>query len=203
MRFAGSQSWQISWGNERAVDTALFLRDTLALSVETDPDLPLLAPSVPVVVPPGVDRKAVAAEWPSWWADVLTFTTADHNGDPAQRFAALPIRPESAALTVRPAIRQAIVALQAETARYFGDQSRANAGRPQWVNGPAPHEIVQDLELSLGRTARPFRLVVTEIPVAGAVWLRLADEHVLASTEFLKDHNRSTPALRAVLAELA
>ena len=56
MRFAGRESWQVGHGTNQAVNTALFLRDTLALSVDTVPELPGLEPSVPVFIPRGVDR---------------------------------------------------------------------------------------------------------------------------------------------------
>jgi hypothetical protein len=96
MRFAGRESWQVSHGTSHTVNTALFVRDTLALSVETVPELPGLDPSVPVVVPAGVDRAAAAEEWLGWWADVLDHARAElAGGSPAD--------PAGASLQIRPA----------------------------------------------------------------------------------------------------
>ena len=66
MKFAGRESWQVRHGTDHAVSVALYVRDALALSVDTDPEIPLLDPPVPVHIPDGVDRAAVQREWPGW-----------------------------------------------------------------------------------------------------------------------------------------
>ncbi|MDU0289225.1 hypothetical protein [Saccharothrix longispora] len=189
MRFAGRESWQVSHGTNQAVNTALFLRDTLALSVDTVPELPGLDPSVPVVVPAGVDRAAAAEEWLGWWADVLdharTELPAESPADPAGR-----------SLTVRPALRAAVLAL--------GPAVLDHGGRHATTRGALPvGEVVRGVENRLGRHVRPFRLVITEVPVQGMVWERTTDAHVIASQRFLSDPARSAPALRAVVEDLA
>jgi hypothetical protein len=55
----------------------------------------------------------------------------------------------------------------------------------------------------LGRKARPFRLVVTEIPVDGLVWHRVASRHVLVLARFAADGRRRDAALGELIAELA
>jgi hypothetical protein len=50
---------------------------------------------------------------------------------------------------------------------------------------------------------KPFRLVITEVPVQGMVWERMTETHVIASQRFLVDPARSAPALRAVVESLA
>lgn len=202
MRLAGSQSWEIRWGVEYAVGIALYLRDVLALSVTGEPDLPLLSPSVPVRVPRGLDRVTIAEEWPGWWDDALAFARTDY-GDPRTRFASAPYGLDTPALLTRPAIRAAVEVFTPEASRYFDDRKGDEIRRVSEGIHTAPHAIVRDLEQRLGRQARPFSLVVTEVPVAGDVWHRLTDEHVLASTTFLDDHPRSTAALRELLADLA
>jgi hypothetical protein len=52
-------------------------------------------------------------------------------------------------------------------------------------------EVVRDLERELGRPARPFRFVFTEVRLRGEVWQPLADRHVLVSTRFM-----ASPAAR-------
>ncbi len=200
MRFAGSQSWQLRWGDDRAVNAALYLRDALALSVHTEPDIPLLTPPVPVSVPAGVDRAAVTREWPAWWSDVLAHQGAEPIGSPEEQFASWPDVPGSPALTGRPAIRAALAAFEPEFGPY------ANRLKT-WV-APPPHtagigDLVRAKEAELGRKARPFRLVVTELPVAGLFWHRLSTEHVLLSVSFAQDTARRDAALRKVLDEVA
>lgn len=189
MRFAGRESWQVSHGTSQTVNTALFVRDTLALSVETVPELPGLDPSVPVVVPAGIDRAGAAEEWLGWWADVLDYARAELPG-------AAPDDPTGTSLQVRPALRAAVLAL--------GDAAAEYDHRYVTSRGALPiGEVVRGVEGRLGRYVRPFRLVITEVPVQGMVWERMTETHVIASQRFLVDPTRSAPALRAVVESLA
>ena len=112
MRFA-RESWQVGHGTNQAVNTALFLRDTLALSVDTVPELPGLDPSVPVFIPRGVDRAGVTEEWLGWWADVLDHARAETPID----VRSIPTNEDSTSLLTRPALRAAVRALRHEGAR--------------------------------------------------------------------------------------
>ncbi|MFC6091468.1 hypothetical protein [Saccharothrix lopnurensis] len=193
MGFAGRESWQVSHGTSRAVTTALFLRDTLALSVDTVPELPGLDPGVPVVVPAGVDRAAAAGEWLGWWADVLDHARA---GSPPDDPSDVPDDPSGTSLRVRPALRAAVLALRPAAA----DHHRRTAASPQAL---PIGEVVRGVEHRLGRHVRPFRLVITEVPVRGPVWERATAAHVIASRHFLGDPALSAPALRAAVEALA
>jgi hypothetical protein len=194
MRFAGRESWQVGHGTNQAVNTALFLRDTLALSVDTVPELPGLDPSVPVFVPPGVDRAGVTEEWLGWWADVLDHARAEAPVEPRS----IPTNEESASLMTRPALRAAVRALRQPAASW--EAARAKHGHP----GALPvGEVVRGVEVRLGRQVKPFRLVITDVPVHGLVWERMTPTHVIASQRFLEDPARCAPALRTVVEDLA
>ncbi|MEV0676818.1 hypothetical protein AB0I60_09860 [Actinosynnema sp. NPDC050436] len=190
MRFAGRESWQVSHGTNHSVNTALFLRDTLALSVDTVPELPGLDPSVPVFVPPGVDRAGAAEEWLGWWADVL-----DHAR--TEQAAPTPVDPDGPSLGARPCLRAAVIALRGPAAEY----ERLHAGRSP---GALPiGEVVRGVENRLGRYVKPFRLAITAVSVQGLVWERMTGSHVIASDRFLNDPARCAPALRTVVEDLA
>lgn len=167
---------------------ALFVRDTLALSVDTSPDLPGLDPAVPVIVPRGVDRAAAAREWPGWWEDALEEARSD---EPEQ----VQDVTETATLLTRPALREAVIALRDDFYRFRGPEGRPNV--------LPVGEVVHGVENRLGRQIRPFRLVITDVPVQGMVWERVAPGHVLASSAFLRDPARCAPALREVVEDLA
>lgn len=189
MRFAGRESWQVSHGTSQTVNTALFIRDTLALSVDTVPELPGLDPSVPVVVPPGVDRVAAAEEWLGWWADVLDHARADLPGG-------APDDPAGPSLQIRPGLRAAVMALGAAAVAYEHRHVKSRGALPIG-------EVVRGVESRIGRYVKPFRLVITEVPVQGLVWERMTETHVIASQRFLSDPARSAPALRTVVESLA
>ena len=63
--------------------------------------------------------------------------------------------------------------------------------------------LVADLEREAGRTAQPFRLLVTEIPVAGRELWQLDPHHVLITAELLRDADEyrrlMTPVVQALL----
>jgi len=196
MRLLGQESWQVESGTQLAVDMALYVRDALGLPVDSDPVLPGLDPAVPVSVPDGVDPAAVAAEWSGWWGDVLAWCRADVARDARSAFETLPVADSSPALRHRPALRVALAALTEPAARY--QSTLARPGPPSMV----VNDLVSELERTLGRPAKPFRLVITEVRVRGATWHRLTAQHVLTSTRFLASE-AARPALRDVLASLA
>ncbi|GAA2666565.1 MULTISPECIES: hypothetical protein [Actinosynnema] len=191
MGFTGRESWQVSHGSNHTVTTALFVRDTLALSVDTVPELPGLDPAVPVVVPRGVDRAGAAQEWLGWWADVLDHARADRHGTS-------PADPDSRSLAQRPALRGALRSLQGLVGDYHHRRSRRGRHAALPVG-----EVVRGVETRLGRPVRPFRLVITVVPVQGLVWERMTGSHVIASEWFLDDPARSAPALRTIVEALA
>ena len=190
MRFARRESWIVSSGNEHAVDLALFIREALALPVE-EPALPGLDPPVPVLSVDGVDRAAVAAEWPGWWADILEYCRYRLTAAPGFHpdLDSYPAVETSPALAGRPALRAAIEALTEPVRRY---ESGFDFEMPSMM----VNEVVRDMEKALGRPARPFRFVFTDVRLRGEVWLPLADRHVLVSTRFM-----ASPAARQAVRE--
>ncbi|MFC0547480.1 hypothetical protein [Kutzneria chonburiensis] len=189
MQFRGIQSWQVSWGTGYVVQLALYLRD--ALAVPAAPEVPPLTPPVPTT--DELDRAAVAAEWPGWWADVLAFV-GDRSDNQRDQHLRLPIWPGSPALVDRPAIQAALDVL--------GPRANHHPQPPRPSNQRIG-DIVRAREAELGRPARPFRLVVTELPVEGLLWYRITEQHVLVSSSFAEDDERCSAALKEIVAELA
>lgn len=183
MKFA-REVWGIGHGVSLGLLSALYVRDTLALSVDTEPYVPGLEPTLPVLVPPGVDRATVSREWHGWWADAVRACAED----------AEPIAPENAeALLTRPASRAAVVALKPGIERLHQVQSPAAL---------PIGDVLRAIEARTGRRPQAVELRIAELPVDGLLWERIAPAHVLASTRFLNDPARTAPALRAVLEDL-
>jgi hypothetical protein len=183
MKFAREVSG-ISHGVSLGLLAALYVRDTLALSVDVEPHVPGLEPSLPVQVPGGVDRAAVTAEWPGWWADAL---------DACTRGVEALVPEDAEALLTRPASRAAVLALKP------GIESLHRVQSP--VALPIG-DVLRGIESRIGRWAQSVELHIVEVPVDGLLWERIAPAHVLASTRFLNDPARTAPALRAVLEDL-
>ena len=183
MKFA-RESWSVGYGIDRALVSALFVRDTLALSADTDPHIPGVEPSLPVAVPAGVDRRAVALEWPGWWEDAVQAFT--------QNLAAVELEHTEALLT-RPACRAAVLALKPAIERLC--EAKRSSALPIG-------DVMRAVEAKIGRRTQPGELHIAELPVDGLLWERIGPGHVLASTRFLNDPARTAPALRAVLESL-
>jgi len=115
---------------------------------------------------------------------VLEWWRAARLVDAREGLESLPVADTSPALARRPALRAAVAALIEPAARY-----RAGLPRPPPPPRLAVTGLVRDLEREIGRSAKPFRLMIVEVPVRGLVWERLTPEHLLASTRF-----RDTPA---------
>jgi hypothetical protein len=190
MRFRGRESWCVWSGTDHAAGMALFVRDALALPVD-EPALPRLDPPVPVLSLDGVDRAAVAAELPGWWADILDFCRHPLTAPPGAHpdLDSHPAVETSPALVGRPAVRAALAALVEPAGRY-------QAGVGFELPSMMVNDVVRQLERELGRRARPFRFVFTEVRVQGEVWQPLTDQHVLTSTRFM-----ASPAARQAVRE--
>ena len=183
-----NESWRVDLRDEGSIDLALYVRDALALSDDVLPVVPSLTPSVAVTVPAGVDRDAVVGEWPGWWADVLQWCRDQGQDDPPEP---LPT------LDDRPALRVALDVFKEQATRHRTVANRARERPTSLLN-----EVVRELEQELGREARPFHLVITEVSVSEPMWAPLTPTHVLASVGFT-DSDAARPALRETLLPLA
>lgn len=183
MKFAREVSG-IGHGVSLGLLSALYVRDSLALSVDVELHVPGLVPSLPVLVPAGVDRAAVTREWPGWWNDALEACT----------LGAEPVQAENAAaLLTRPACHAAVLALKDGIEEMHRVQSPAAL---------PIGDVLRGIESRIGRWAQSVELHIAEVPVDGLLWERIAPAHVLASTRFLNDPARTAPALRAILEDL-
>ncbi|WP_033291382.1 hypothetical protein [Amycolatopsis jejuensis] len=189
MRLENTTSWQVYWGSEPEIDVALYLRDVLALSVADGQLLPPVEPAVPVHVPPALDRAAVQAQWPQWWNGLL----ARERGPARTR------RVSGSALDL------AVQHFAAAAADHFATARRPVASgfhRRQILAGERLGRLVRETEVELGRRARPFRLSVLEVPVAGRVWLR-TEHRLLVSSRLAADVPELDHAMRTLIRELA
>ncbi|HWD04573.1 MAG TPA: hypothetical protein VG674_19195 [Amycolatopsis sp.] len=202
MRLENTTSWRASWGSEQEIDIALYLRDVLALSVAEGQLLPPVEPAVPVRVPPAINRAAVQAQWADWWVDLLEFLRT--RGESATRV------PRGRFGRPAPGDGSAIdLAIQhfspAAALHYAAARRPVGTGfhRRQIVAGDRLGQLVRETEVYLGRRARPFRLSVIEISVAGRIWLPTAAGQILVSSRFADDLPALEAAMRSVILQLA
>ncbi len=194
-RFATS-SWQIRVEERHGLIIGLYARDVAGLRSRTDCDIPPLTPAVGIRSDLAhLAGPETSAEWDRWWRRELLQQDETGPGLYPPLFPALEGSPRLAAL-IRACFEDAV----AWNARRYQQRSGISAGDESC----APEgDLVGRVEAEIGRKARPFRLVVTRLPVAGDTGWRVAPGHVLVS-EARRDNPSAYGAwLMPVIRELA
>lgn len=208
MQMAGQTSWRIEIDQSEPLATGLYVRDAAALHSE----LTWLPPVFPEVTGSAARVPEEAGrQWDTWWETswARAFSREATQGDPSQP--TMPMSwwtpPDFDALAGLPALP----ALQAVVARHFADASAwAQARKREHVRtvlhpdrGLIETTLVADLEDAGARRARPFRLRITEIPIAGQHLWQPQPDHVLLSAALLQDtaeyRRRLAPVVQALL----
>lgn len=198
---------------------ALYVRDASGLHPHLESDIPALEPPVPHDISSSLPARAASNQWEAWWHEILEgggFWPEDLDprdstkvrGD--RRIQTLhywPLRfaaPDFPGLDASPEL-QALVRRHHQAALAWGsarkyewdalERSRQRVGF-EWG-------IVKSLEKSLGRTARPFRLDLRLLPVAGSFVRRLSANRALMSLTMYRNQIAYRDWLAVVIEELA
>jgi hypothetical protein len=197
----------------RLLVLALYVRDAAGLEVVADPPVPPLEPAVARSneAPP----VAAAVQWPAWWRDLVAGEAAMQHGIEAAGGGREAVRvmaarhmafgpPDFAGLSGSPDLRELVAshfhdaeAWSGPSKREFCDRSRARD------RALLETHLVHEVARGLGRKARPFRLQVSVLPVAGAQHWRVAEDHVLATRDLYFDAPAWRRALEPIVSELA
>src|SRR5215831_5793137 len=177
MQLAGTQSWRMACDEPRLLVLALYVRDAAGLDAAADPPVARLQPAVAGAG--DAAPEAAAAQWTAWWSHLVAREPAvqrgvedagggmeslriladHHRGFGPPGFEALRDSPELAELVSRH-FAAAQAWSEERTREFFQrtvDPTRAHVEA----------EVVREAEWLLGRRARPFRLQVSILPVAG------------------------------------
>jgi hypothetical protein len=196
MRHAGQPGWLMRVeSSPQGLLLGLFVRDAAGMQPPTVIDLPRLDPVVElraVLAPLAV--TAASEQWAGWWEREMARQEGHDRGffAPDARFGD---GEELDAL---------VEACRDDAARWASDIGRealdANlrAG-PRGVEG----DVVDQVEAGLGRKARPFDLLITELPLAGALGWRVSTHHVLVTRALRADRAGYSRWLSPVVRELA
>jgi hypothetical protein len=153
MRFAWSDSWQISHGQPLHLLLALFVRDAAGLGEVGDPLLPRLDPPVSVQPLPPIDMEAARQQWAAWWSQCWSQD---------QRLAVMQIsEPGLPAFREVPALQQLLLHLLDEAGQWSSarheEDFRAVVQRRETQSRDDLGDLVRHRERQLRRRARPFR----------------------------------------------
>ena len=201
MHAAGGMSWQVDVDQPEQLVIGLFVHAAAALHSELA-WLPPVSPTVTGNGPQGPEEAG--SQWDAWWSQAVARDRAWNASEDWPLLAASWWTPPAfGALADTPAL-QAVVARHFTAAAAWAQARKQEhidtvlrPGRPL-----VETTLVADLERTSGRRARPFRLRVTEIPVAGQHLWQLHPDHILISAALLRDTNEYRRRLTSVVQAL-
>ncbi|MFD5751642.1 hypothetical protein [Streptomyces sp. NPDC127033] len=188
--------WQIQVRERYSLTMGLFARDAAGLRPRMDLHIPPLSPTVDI----RSDFARLAGprttdEWETWWSRELLRETESGPGLYPPHFPALASCPQLGAL-VRACFDDAVA--------WNVRRHRRSGGFPAGDESYAPEAgLVGAVEAEIGRRARPFRLVVTQLPVAEETGWRVARDHVLVSEGRRRNTSAYGEWLTPMIRELA
>jgi hypothetical protein len=181
---ADQASWQISTDQPQPLVIGLFIRDVARVPSRNS----WLPPASPAVPRAGDQAPDVAGQqWDDWWNQALREERQTDGADwpPDLRFWWTP--PAFESLHAAPELQVIVVAHFFDAVRWSNDRHQEHGATMQGRGGLLETKLVRDMELALARTARPFHLRITEIPVHGEQFWQLRTDHVLVSAALLRD----------------
>jgi len=185
MRTAGAASWQITTDVPQVLAVALYIRDVAGVAQTASPVG--LAEVVPSVTRAGTAPALpeVTAQWNSWWARALTTgPDALEELEP----------PHFSTFADATALQDLLRAHLHAALRWSSEVKRSSALATR--GGLPLGKLVSEIEHRTGRVARPFRLRLDVVPVAGRDVWTVGHAHVLMSSALLDDPELLVAKLR-------
>jgi hypothetical protein len=197
---ANQASWQISTDQPQHLVISLFIRDIAGVPSRHS-WLPPAAPAVPRAGDQAPD--AAGQQWDHWWNQaLLEVYQVDGAGWPPDLSTSW-TPPAFESLHAEPELQEVVAAHFLDAVRWSNDRHQEHGAAMQSSVGELfETKLVRSMEHALARTARPFRLRTTEIPVLGQQLWQLRPDHVLVSSALLRDtvqyQQQLTPVVEAL-----
>jgi hypothetical protein len=219
MHVAGTRSWAISTDEPLMLLLALYVRDASGLHPHPELDIPALEPAVLPEISSAVAEDAAVNQWEAWWREILEGGGFWPDDLDPRDFARVRVDPRIQKLQYWPSRNAGPDfpglderrELQALARRHHkAGLAWGSARKDEWIaleqtrhRLALESNVVKSVERSLGRTARPFRLDLRLLPVAGSYAWRLSADRALLSLAMYRDRGAYEHWLTAVIEELA
>jgi hypothetical protein len=182
---ANQASWQISTDQPQHLVIGLFIRDVAGVPSRHS-WLPPAAPAVPRAGDQAPD--AAGQQWDHWWNQALLEGYQADGADWPPELSTWWTPPAFESLHAAPELQEIVAAHFLDAVRWSNDRHQEHGATMQSSVGALfATKLVRGMERALARTARPFRLRITEIPVLGQQLWQLHPDHVLVSSALLRD----------------
>ena len=195
MHRAGHPSWRMAVDEPHYLLIALFVRDVARLRPDADPVIPALTPAVAInQTVAATARPAASVQWAGWWTRLLD---ADHRTPVATP-------PDFPELAGSPDLREVLGSCFPDAISWSSSRKREFVSFVTGSSRPRVEtEVVRDIERSRGRTARPFDLRITELPVTGTDAWRVGPQHLIVTRALFTDTTAYRTRMHTVVEELA
>jgi hypothetical protein len=182
---ANQASWQISTDQPQHLVIGLFIRDVAGVPSRNS-WLPPASPTVPRAGDQAPD--AAGLQWDDWWTQAVLEEDQANGADWPPDLSSWWAPPDFGSLHAAPELQEIVAAHFLDAVRWSNDRHQEHGATMQRsVSGLFGTKLVRSMERVLARTARPFHLRITEIPVLGQQLWKLRPDHVLVSSALLRD----------------
>jgi hypothetical protein len=182
---ADQASWQIRTDQPQPLVIGLFIRDVAGVPSRNS-WLPPASPAVPRAGDQAPD--AAGLQWDHWWDQAVLKEDQADGADRPPDLSSWWTPPAFESLHAAPELQEIVVAHFFDAVRWSNDRHREHgATMHSSVGALFATKLVSTMERALARTARPFHLRITEIPVLGQQLRQLRPDHVLVSSALLRD----------------
>jgi hypothetical protein len=178
-------SWLISTDQPQPLVIGLFIRDVAGVPSRNS-WVPPASPAIPRAGDQAPD--AAGQQWDDWWDQALQEERQSDGADWPPDLSSWWSPPAFESLHAAPELQEIVAAHFFDAVHWSDDRHQEHgATRQSSVGALFATKLVRTMERALGRTARPFHLRITEIPVLGQQLWQLRPDHVLVSSALLRD----------------
>lgn len=199
MRLWWTDSWEIRHGEPLHLVLALYVRDAAGLGPVGDPLLPALDPLVPRADLPPMDLDAAREQWARWWRRCWS----QHEWTIVKELS----QPDLSGFDDAPELQQLLRRLLKQAGEWSSERHDehfdAMVERTRGPSDDGVYNLVRDRERQLRRRARPFRLSITELPLAGKAGWRLGPDAVVVTRDLVRDRAAFVAFIRPAVEAVA
>lgn len=197
---ADQARWQISTDQPQHLVIGLFIRDVAGVPSRTS-WLPPASPTAPRAENQAPDVAGL--QWDHWWNQAVLEANQANDGDWPPDLSSWWTPPAFESLHAAPELQEIVAAHFFDAVRWSNDRHQEHGATMQRSVGALfGTKLVRTMERALARTARPFHLRITEIPVLGQQLWQLRPDHILVSSALLRDTAQYRQRLMPVIEAL-
>jgi len=147
--------------------------------------------------------EAAGLQWDAWWDQAVREERRADDAFWPPNLSSLWTPPGFESLEWAPELQEIVAGHHSDAVRWSNERHQEHgATMLSSVGDMFETTLVKDMERARGRTAQPFILWITEVPVAGQQLWQLRPDHLLVTADLLRDsalyRQRLAPVVEAL-----